>query len=536
MRLPLVALVAVLSLSPHRSGIAAGASPAADSPRAAAAPSAAVATAAAAPVVSAGRPSLAGLRHSRRLPVYADHGHRVLAAPGSCLSPVRRRAIAAELAAARARLRARGLLPVHPAPDRQPGAGAAELRVAGSLRWPVRAAAGVMDPDLHGVSAFVDHDPATPDRLADFVCGLRTYDRPGGVNHQGTDIFVWPFAWRRMDADEALVVAAASGVILAKHDGHGDRHCGATDEPWNAVYVAHADGSVAWYGHLKAGSLTPVPVGGTVTAGDVLGTVGSSGRSTGPHLHLELHAADGSLIDPFAGPCNATASASWWAEQRPYYDSAVNALRTHHAPPQWRPCPEPAVVNEARHFLPGTVVYTAAYYRDQLRDQPSVYEILRPDGTCWQHWTAALAGADFYAAAYWIWGWELPADAMAGWWTFRVTYEQVTVDWRFQVCAAAAARGPGPAAAVLHAPRPNPGNPIATVAFDLPAAGAVSLAVFDLRGRRVATLVDGWRAAGRHRVTWAGRDAAGRRAGAGVYAVRLVAGRAVRWRTLTLVP
>ncbi len=52
----------------------------------------------------------------------------------------------------------------------------------------------------------------------------------------------------------------------------------------------------------------------------------------------------------------------------------------------------------------------------------------------------------------------------------------------------------------------------------------MTAAVFDLRGRRVATLLDGVAlAAGEHALAWNGRDAHGRRAAGGAYALRVVA-------------
>jgi hypothetical protein len=70
---------------------------------------------------------------------------------------------------------------------------------------------------------------------------------------------------------------------------------------------------------------------------------------------------------------------------------------------------------------------------------------------------------------------------------------------------------------------PNPFNPQTTLHFSLPRAGPARLAVFDLRGRRVRTLVAGRLAAGEHAVRWNGRDGAGRAAPSGVYLVRLAA-------------
>jgi len=56
----------------------------------------------------------------------------------------------------------------------------------------------------------------------------------------------------------------------------------------NHVAVRHADGKTTMYSHLSAMS---VDDGQTVQAGTVLGKVGSTGRSFGPHLHLELYPA-----------------------------------------------------------------------------------------------------------------------------------------------------------------------------------------------------------------------------------------------------
>jgi hypothetical protein len=67
---------------------------------------------------------------------------------------------------------------------------------------------------------------------------------------------------------------------------------------------------------------------------------------------------------------------------------------------------------------------------------------------------------------------------------------------------------------------PNPFNPRAEIRYALPAAGPVALTVHDARGRRVADLFRGHRAAGPHAVVWEGRDHAGRELPSGVYWVR----------------
>lgn len=82
------------------------------------------------------------------------------------------------------------------------------------------------------------------------------------------------------------VVAARHGVITEAgwHGGYGFR-----------VTIDHGDGHTTRYGHLA--NDPKVTVGQAVVGGQVIGYVGSTGDSTGPHLHFELHSY-GTYIDP----------------------------------------------------------------------------------------------------------------------------------------------------------------------------------------------------------------------------------------------
>ncbi len=71
---------------------------------------------------------------------------------------------------------------------------------------------------------------------------------------------------------------------------------------------------------------------------------------------------------------------------------------------------------------------------------------------------------------------------------------------------------------------PNPFNPMTTVKFSVPAAGQVSLDVYDLQGRLVRTLAHGYYAEGDHLQVWDGKTENGARASSGSYVVRLTAG------------
>ncbi len=92
--------------------------------------------------------------------------------------------------------------------------------------------------------------------------------------------------------------------------------------------------------------------------------------------------------------------------------------------------------------------------------------------------------------------------------------DQITVCYHSQTTSAV---GDTPGVASLARAWPNPFNPRVNFSFELPREAHARLAVFDLRGREVTTLVDGILAEGNHSTSWDGRDTAGRSAPAGVY-------------------
>jgi len=81
------------------------------------------------------------------------------------------------------------------------------------------------------------------------------------------------------------VVATADGkVIAASYDG----------TLGNAITIQHSHGFLTRYGHLRS---FKVSVGQQVTQGQVIATLGNTGKTTGPHLHYEVHLGT-SIIDP----------------------------------------------------------------------------------------------------------------------------------------------------------------------------------------------------------------------------------------------
>jgi murein DD-endopeptidase MepM/ murein hydrolase activator NlpD len=294
-----------------------------------------------------------------------------------------------------------------------------------SFLWPLAQTPGFNERGFYGISNFVDHNPAVPNQLLDYNCGNRTYDLASGYNHKGIDIATWPFPWKKMYQNAVQIVSAAAGTIIAKHDGNADQNCAFCTSAcfWNAVYIMHSDGSVAWYGHMKTNSLTPKAVGQTVAAGEYLGIVGSSGNSTGPHLHLEVYADNtySQLVDPFAGPCNnLNGSTSWWASQPPYHVSTLMKLMTHGNPPVSGGCPGNEIENAKVNFISGERVYIGTYYRDQQVGQQAIHTVYRPDNTVFLTWTHILNNN--YSLSWWYHFINLPNPAATGIWRHEVVY------------------------------------------------------------------------------------------------------------------
>ncbi len=96
--------------------------------------------------------------------------------------------------------------------------------------------------------------------------------------------------WNRPDDVGDPVVASAPGTVsVATHSSSGYG---------NYVRVAHANGESTIYAHLQS---LAVKVGQTVDQGAMLGAVGTSGNSTGPHLHFEERNSQGVMWPWFGG-------------------------------------------------------------------------------------------------------------------------------------------------------------------------------------------------------------------------------------------
>ncbi len=152
--------------------------------------------------------------------------------------------------------------------------------------------------------------------VSDWNCGGNTYS-----GHKGTDFAILG-SWSAM-AEGRPVLAAAAGTVEVTHDGESDMcmsgNCGGGGGWGNHIKIAHPDGTRTLYAHLKTWSVM-VGEGDEVACGQPIGLVGSSGNSTGPHLHFEMrgNADYGSIRDPFDGPCSP--GPGDWIDQGAYND------------------------------------------------------------------------------------------------------------------------------------------------------------------------------------------------------------------------
>jgi murein DD-endopeptidase MepM/ murein hydrolase activator NlpD len=114
--------------------------------------------------------------------------------------------------------------------------------------------------------------------------------------------FIWPvsgpvtspFGWRWGRMHEGIDIGVLSGTPIHAAASGTVIYCGWMEGYGNLVVVDHGNGLATAYAHQSAIAVT---CGQAVTQGQVVGYVGSTGHSTGPHLHFEVRVG-GSPVDP----------------------------------------------------------------------------------------------------------------------------------------------------------------------------------------------------------------------------------------------
>jgi murein DD-endopeptidase MepM/ murein hydrolase activator NlpD len=125
----------------------------------------------------------------------------------------------------------------------------------------------------------------------------------GGSTGSGTSSsgFIWPvqgivtsgFGWRWGRMHEGIDIAAPSGTPIRAVAGGTIIYTGYMSGYGNITIIDHGNGLATAYAHQSGFALG----GGSVSQGTVIGYVGMTGNSTGPHLHFEVR-VNGSPVDP----------------------------------------------------------------------------------------------------------------------------------------------------------------------------------------------------------------------------------------------
>lgn len=302
-----------------------------------------------------------------------------------------------------------------------------------SLAWPLKPSDSLKDCSYYRISAYVDQNTSSG-AFQDYNCGTNTYDA-----HKGTDISIWPYNFYKMDHNFVEVIAAASGTIVDKHDGEFDKNCASTSMLANYLVIKHEDGSQALYFHMKKNSLTTKGIGDKILVGEHVGFVGSSGNSSGPHLHFEVWSGSTSatLIDPFTGTCNKLNTTSWWENQKAYNETTLVKVSTNTTDIVIPTCPGTEIPNESNVFkipfqgsgLPAGFAKFYIFIRNEVNGMTGNMEILNPDRTLYASWTYSST----MDSKTRIQGWSKKLPTADGRYYFRASYNGQICEDSFEI-------------------------------------------------------------------------------------------------------
>lgn len=161
-----------------------------------------------------------------------------------------------------------------------PAPGASAAAVATSTPGPSAVAASTPGPSAVPGSVQAQPSPAQPAARFIWPVASRRISTTFSVNHPGIDIDEYPSGGNAVVAIAAGTVTFAGGTTCCSYGLY--------------VIVRHSDGYTSLYSHLSS---IGVSEGQEVKQGATLGKSGSTGFSTGAHLHLELR-REGVAIDP----------------------------------------------------------------------------------------------------------------------------------------------------------------------------------------------------------------------------------------------
>jgi hypothetical protein len=261
---------------------------------------------------------------------------------------------------------------------------------------------GTLFRDVY-VNNYVDLDLSSG--LLDWGCDDWTYN-----GHDAHDIDIRSFGEQAIGVP---IFAVQDGTVIDAHDGEFDMNISAPNQPANYVLIDHGNGRICYYWHMKKNSVA-VSAGEQVSAGQQIGLVGSSGRSTGPHLHFATY-EDGNVVEPQAGYCRP--GESLWVKQIPkrvdtyiwdYGISGVDLSSYNYSSELPR-----------KNQIMGTDTF---YPWIKLNNLPanSTYrvKIVKPNNISWGDWNNSFNNSSTYRLSWWYFTFSFSGITDYGTWRF----------------------------------------------------------------------------------------------------------------------
>lgn len=167
-----------------------------------------------------------------------------------------------------------------------------------------------LQSDIDGYASVINQYAADEKRIDKEIKAMQEELKKQQTPPTATGSYIWPskssyvvtskYGWRTISLygtskfHAGIDIGASMGTAILAADG-GNITVSTYDGGYgNYVMINHGDGRATLYGHMSSRA---VSVGQTVTQGQVIGYVGSTGNSTGPHIHFEIR-VNGGTVNP----------------------------------------------------------------------------------------------------------------------------------------------------------------------------------------------------------------------------------------------
>jgi murein DD-endopeptidase MepM/ murein hydrolase activator NlpD len=176
-----------------------------------------------------------------------------------------------------------------------------EIKIAAAGLTPSNGSDSKYDPNREAIAEIGNTglQPELPQLMASaYLPDVNDYGLSSGYIWPADGILTSGFGWRWGRMHQGIDIAAPTGTpVWAASSGVVEYAAWNSGGYGNLVEIRHADGTITRYAHLSA---IYVQEGQSVSQTQVIGAIGSTGFSTGPHLHFEVRPGGGGAVNPMA--------------------------------------------------------------------------------------------------------------------------------------------------------------------------------------------------------------------------------------------